>query len=499
MQVQRASLSGLTPLDEGGFGKVYRVAGFTLPGDRTPLAYKEFTREHAVQGRAASASVAFRDGLNDADRAKLDQYAAWPRAVVTDANGTVCGLLMPLLTEEFFCRLDETGSGLPVPKPRQMGWLIASAKQRQDAQLDLPDVSYTERLLLLAQFVYAIGWLHKHGWVFGDLSFKNAVFALDPPRVMLLDCDGAAALDDAERVQASTPYWDPPECPIGQAYPAQDRQDTVTDVYKLGLAVLRCLTPGRGAASSRTPQRIADVLDADGVALVTRAISDDRTSRPTAKELYAYLRAVAVQRTAPPTITMARVATPVVQLGQQALVEWQLDGVGQVTVTVGLDEVATVNARSHPRGCSFEARATGPVRVEVTSPFGTSFAEAGRVTVFTLPPVSITIEDLPVPRFPELPAVSLEPISAAFAALPDVGAWVPEIPEAPTPDIAALVGELLPSAHPLIMFPTAAGDGIPAIPWPDFQNALIAAASAVSARLLREAERDVLMQMEEGQ
>ena len=34
----------------------------------------------------------------------------------------------------------------------------------------------------------------SNDWVYGDLSFKNAAFAIRPPRMILLDCDGAADL-----------------------------------------------------------------------------------------------------------------------------------------------------------------------------------------------------------------------------------------------------------------------------------------------------------------
>ena len=143
-----------------------------------------------------------------------------------------------------------------------MSWLVSSAEQRTAAQVDFGDISRTDRLVMLAQLAYVIGWLHKHGWVFGDLSFSNAVFALNPPRILLLDCDGAAALAKRGRKQSSTPFWDPPECPIEEPPGGrkQDRQDDVTDVYKLGLAVLRCLTPGKGASSSRNLSRLGPSL-----------------------------------------------------------------------------------------------------------------------------------------------------------------------------------------------------------------------------------------------
>ena len=99
-----------------------------------------------------------------------------------------------------------------------MTWLAAGAKQRAAVQLHLRNVDRLERLILLGQLIHAIGRLHKLGWVFGDVSLRNAVFALDPPRVLLLDCDGAASLSNPARQQPNTPFWFPPE--ISQRSPA---------------------------------------------------------------------------------------------------------------------------------------------------------------------------------------------------------------------------------------------------------------------------------------
>ena len=100
MGVKRGDLGPLKELASGGFGKVYRVLNYHLPGDPADLAYKEFTTDVAQQAHASRAAVAFRDGLGTTDRADLDQYTAWPRAVVED-NGSVVGLLMPLIAKDF--------------------------------------------------------------------------------------------------------------------------------------------------------------------------------------------------------------------------------------------------------------------------------------------------------------------------------------------------------------------------------------------------------------
>jgi len=257
IRVRKADLGQLTQIGQGGFSKVFRVPGYVLPGDPAALAYKEFTVDVAAQGRSADSVVSFREMLSETGRNEIDRYTAWPRALVEDNEGNVTGLLMPLIPAEFFTDMEDPMTGAIGPHLREMQWLIASRQQRHEARINLPDVELPDRVALLAQLAYILARLHEHGWVFGDLSFRNVVFTLSPPRIMVLDCDGAAALTDFQRRQSSTPMWDPPECSFSGSFqgpaPVQsERQDTVTDVYKLGLAVLRCLSPGRGAASSRS-------------------------------------------------------------------------------------------------------------------------------------------------------------------------------------------------------------------------------------------------------
>src|SRR5271170_5825441 len=101
MQVNRAALGPLEELAEGGFGKVYRARLYHLPSDPSPIAFKESTTKVTEQGTAAKNAVLFRELLKPSDRADLDRCTVWPRAVVVE-RGTVVGLLMPLISDEFF-------------------------------------------------------------------------------------------------------------------------------------------------------------------------------------------------------------------------------------------------------------------------------------------------------------------------------------------------------------------------------------------------------------
>jgi hypothetical protein len=331
--VSRGGLSELTLLAEGRFGRVYRAEHMRLPADPGALAYKEFTTDRANQ---VTAAVAFRDELRNGDRAELDRYFAWPRALVEDGTGQVCGFLMPLIPAPFFGRQADPGSGRPTARPREMSWLAAGDAQRAAAQVDLPEVDLAGRLTLLAQMAGALAWLHARGWVFGDLSLARAVFAVDPPRLMLTGCDGAAAAADPGRRQACAPWWDPPECPAG---PDPGQQDAATDVYKLGLAILRCLTPGPGAASSRSASRLADALGPAGAGLAARALSADRSQRPLASDWHRYLSRLAASRQAlapEVTVSLGELARPEVP----ALEAFSLPPAG--TPAVGVPDLTAV-------------------------------------------------------------------------------------------------------------------------------------------------------------
>ncbi len=472
--VGKEHLGQPTFLAEGGFGKVYRVAEYHLPDDTTPLAYKEFSQDHAAQAASARAAVTFRTGLDPDERAELDRYSVWPRALVEDLPGKVCGLLMPLIPPDFFCERIDVDTGLRSSKPREMQWLIARDSTIQAAEVNLPEVSETDRLFLLVQLVYIIGWLHRRGWVFGDLSFKNAAFALRPPQLMLLDCDGAAAVTDWGRKQVSTPFWGPPEFrgkPPGQV----PLQDLVTDAYKLGLAVLRSLNPGEGATTLVSARHLLGKLDDEGVELVGRALSADRDRRPTARELFGYLERVTAPRILPPKVAMAELATPFCLRGQDAWVEWQVTGADHITIRVGNDFEITVDPVDHPRSCSFQPDESGPVVIEVDSKYGTVTRPLGGLTLYELPPVTVSIDDLPMPQIPPIETFSAEPLVARLTGHPRFELKMPEIPVIPAPQPLDIVDRLAPDRNVLAARPR-------------IENAATKASKAVTELILGEGD-----------
>ncbi|HXL95660.1 MAG TPA: hypothetical protein VN969_42615 [Streptosporangiaceae bacterium] len=435
--VQKARVGALTPLYESEPGRVFLAEEFSLPGDPVPLAYLEFPTENTGRARAVRAAVAFRDQLSAGERGELDQCTAWPRAVVEDESGTPCGFLMPALPAEYLWQLADPDSGELAWQPREMSWLVTSPVQRAAAQIDLPPVDQTDRLVLLGRLIYVVALLHRHGWAFGDLSLQSAAFALDPPRLMLLNCDGAASLSNPGRQQASAPFWDPPESRRAGRRPLQDAE---TDTYKLGLAVLRCLTPGRGAATTRSAGRLTGTVDAEGTSLIARALSPEPAHRPPAREIYAYVRQAVSARTALPTVAYARLATPYVPSGSEALVYWQLKDATVVTVSVGSGLARESDPAASPDGCAFRPAESGRVVVTARNRFGSVSVDLGHLTVYALPSFAVNLPYLPPVQMPDIRAFNLEPVSALLQSASRIGQ---RLSESLSPNAIDLMDSLL--------------------------------------------------------
>lgn len=279
MRVDRRDIRIHALLGQGGIGRVFQAvcSGPGLPG---VLVYKEILGELTDElgvaiRRACERSVDLLDGLTPDDQAELDPLIARPLATVVDDGSTV-GVLMRMLPPRFF---QQTASGR---RPRELQLLNASPEHQRRLGMDLRAVDYTlARLSVLSQVAYALDLLHRNNLIFGDLSLRNIAVGAKPPRAMLLDCDGIASHSDASRVQANAPFFVPPEIQDGR----QRLQDRQTDVYKMGLCVVRGLSQGRGATQFNDPRRLETVLDDSSVALVRRALSPDRAERPPIGEL----------------------------------------------------------------------------------------------------------------------------------------------------------------------------------------------------------------------
>jgi hypothetical protein len=304
-------VSGLGPpryLTRGGTAKIYRLPGYSLPGEG-PLIYKEYlakTRQTAGPALLPGllALTDFRATLSADVRCKLDQRAIWPLRVVVGPDGSAQGIVIKEIPGEFF-----HGS-----RPLEFQQLHNADDDARRA--GFPVVNLSTRLLLLARFAEAMKLLHGLGVIVGDVSSKNVAFTAGArPRVMLVDTDSARrkGFRDAFGAQPQTPMWEPPEAlaamrqldhlkrfghgSAGELSRLGDtwrRQTTETDVYKFGLMVVRVLDYGRQSTQNRNPAQARQVLRSavggPAAQLLDRTLGDDPKARPAMNDWYLVLR-----------------------------------------------------------------------------------------------------------------------------------------------------------------------------------------------------------------
>ncbi|WP_440065568.1 hypothetical protein [Streptosporangium sp. OZ121] len=264
---QRTSLSlEPEPIGEGGQGVVTRVHG---PG---PLVYKEYMPQAGTVNEAALTDlVDFGHALPPSERRLLFSQCAWPTARIRDGD-RITGFLMREVPDEFSGPIGDAS------KLVEVQYLLFPPGHTWQS-LHQPDITGRVEIALAATRLIDI--LHGHGFVLGDISFRNLLWRPAPPySVFLLDCDGFRRCGGEPVLrQAHTPDWDDPLQP-------STGPDLDTDRYKLALLVGRVLArdayvrPGK----TLTPLPGLKPQTADAVTeLFTRA-QGPRGSRPTAKE-----------------------------------------------------------------------------------------------------------------------------------------------------------------------------------------------------------------------
>lgn len=218
--VQLSSLRIGDRLADGGQGVVYELL------DRPGELFKRYHNPDDPQFNptALSQLVAARDSITYAGL-PVEEFAAWPSAVIVDGSKTV-GFLMPRVPEEFMLRIGRS------QRLADLSYLAQEPRPLWGS-VELPDLA--EKLQILRYLAGVVDALHGRGIVLGDMSFANVLWATRPePRVMIINCDsmrfegGVSVLPSADKVG-----WDDPRADPG-ATPSKDQ-----DRYKLALAILR--------------------------------------------------------------------------------------------------------------------------------------------------------------------------------------------------------------------------------------------------------------------
>jgi hypothetical protein len=257
-----------------------------------------------------------------------------------------------------------------------------------------------------------------------------------------MDCDGARPSGVAG-VQCNTPDWVPPE---GQLL------SVASDQYKLGLFILRCLSPGEGASTLTDPARIGTPLDHTGMAMLTRALGSDLRARPSAQDWYRHLSRVLGHPVEPPRLVDARLDEDHVLLGRPCTLSWQAVDAVTVEIRHGA-EVHVIDGRQGAGALPINLTETGYVHVRALNDIGSDHTIIGPVAVIAppeqvrvpvpMPELAWPMADLPPvpqhrpPDFPVLPGVAMPD---RLTAVPDEGMRWPTLPAVPCPvDVMSLL------------------------------------------------------------
>lgn len=275
-RLQRSALGSVSQIGKGGQARVYLAEQLRVKGENGPFVFKEY-RQKGISISGLDAMTAFRQRLGDYDRAILDVVTNWPLRVVEGADGGADGVIIPLISRSFFQDLRLPDGSLS-RRPRDGQYLAQPPERCQ--RVGVPVVSLVDRYRFCRDLAFAIGFLHKRDVCLGDISFANVAYSLNfYPCVYLVDCDAFRLKGQAPVVpQLHTPDWVPPEGSRVQSYR--------TDLYKLGLFVLRALSPRALSAQNRDPSWADRAIDPRGRYLLRKALSKDPQERTTAKEWY---------------------------------------------------------------------------------------------------------------------------------------------------------------------------------------------------------------------
>jgi hypothetical protein len=455
IRIDRSRLGSLTPLGKGGMAQVYGV-GNAIPEVPGKLAFKELLPTAAGAQRnqmldTMRQAVALRAAMSLAEQDELDGVTVWPLAMVVDDQGDDIGILMPCIPGDFMIDAKDG------PRLFEFQLLCADPDQarangfeKSRAPADKPLV----RLALMANLAHAIEIIHRprggRRLVYGDVSLRNAAVAIKPPRVLLMDCDGVADDTDASRLQPHTPFFLPPEMKNKQ----QKLQDQITDVYKLALCVVRGLSTGRGSTQLSDPESPlipAGLLDQAGIELVKRALSPDRSRRPTAEDIKDYLVGRVLDLAEPPSLLSAELSTNVTLRGSEVFVRWTHKGAKTVRIYSDVKNFSLegIDADGYPNGYPIKPPTACEIWVAVANDEGEDAGSAGRLHLFEVPPVQISLNPPPV-VMSDLPSLQLPRTRADLPPYPMLPADAVPLPSLRWPQMPPLKLMALASRAPIV-------------------------------------------------
>ncbi|MBZ6139913.1 hypothetical protein [Streptomyces olivaceus] len=262
--------------DNGESRLVYEIEG--SPGWLAKLYKQPAGAGHASDLRRL---VCLPAGMPQADQALVNRCASWPTTRLFDGPDLV-GVVMAKAPDGFYAPLRAL-SGWQEPVPLPLDWLMKSPDDCARVGLRRPDRGIRLRVV---EELLAVGELFaRHGIVYGDWSYRNALWNQHTGEVFVIDMDscGFGTRDWVESLGWADPL-----------FPDRARRPTVaSDAYKLAVMTVRCLTARRQdpIAALRTMESAAEYTSL--TALLRRSLTAARPEdRPECRELLDAVRRI---------------------------------------------------------------------------------------------------------------------------------------------------------------------------------------------------------------
>lgn len=275
VEVSSVKLTG-EHLGEGGQSRsVERIADrphWVAKFYKSPLG----PQESAVLDRM----VRFPHSMTAREREKIDHSTAWPVSRITDSGRTV-GVIMAEAPSGFYVPFNLRGGRRSEPKELQLDHLVNDSGYLSGIGVHPP--SRQRRQEITCGFLELGVVLERHDVVYGDWSYRNALWDHDGASVFMLDMDSCGI---GTRPWISSHEWTDPVLPEGSTLTVS------SDRYLMALLSLRCLTGLRGEPLDSLSALEDDWPTGDGLPhLLRRAFTaTDPSQRPRASELLDALR-----------------------------------------------------------------------------------------------------------------------------------------------------------------------------------------------------------------
>ncbi len=232
--------------------------------------------------------IALPNILADDERALLDRSMAWPVSRITDPDGTV-GVIMARIPACCYVRFAYGKDGRTGPRELQLDHLVMADAKFATLGLDAPLAARREQLA--ARFLALGALLERHDVVYGDWSYRNALWSRQTGEVFLIDLDSCGI---GSRPWIRSHHWEDPLFPSGTLL------TTGSDRYRMAVLALRVLTGTRGDPQQALRQFESQWAASGGkgrgnaelVALLSRALTTSCVNqRPTVAALLSALEA----------------------------------------------------------------------------------------------------------------------------------------------------------------------------------------------------------------